>query len=102
MSQGHVDSKPQLLAGHTGVVRCLLLAEQEGLGAEGRSKTGGSGRSVLLFGRFGPPAVGRPPGGGSLGGRRRRRGERAPAAPWRPLNPPSPTPPPPQLPPPYD
>ena len=50
VSQGHVDSKPQLLAGHTGVVRCLLLAEQEGIGLEGSLLfSGGSDRTIRMW-----------------------------------------------------
>lgn len=33
--QGNVDSKPMILPGHTGLVRCLLVARQDGLGSEG-------------------------------------------------------------------
>ena len=50
VAQGHVDSRPQLWAGHTGVVRCLLLAEQEGLGLEGHLLfSGGSDRTIRVW-----------------------------------------------------
>lgn len=50
VAQGHVDSRPQLLAGHTGAVTCLLLAEQEGLGLEGHLLlSGGADRTIRVW-----------------------------------------------------
>ena len=50
ISQGHVDSRPQLWAGHAGVVRCLLLVEQEGLGQDGHLLfSGGSDRTIRVW-----------------------------------------------------
>ncbi|KAL3903639.1 MAG: hypothetical protein SGPRY_011596 [Prymnesium sp.] len=47
---GHVDSKPQLLEGHTGKVLCLVLAQQEGMGQEGYLLfSGGADRTVRVW-----------------------------------------------------
>ncbi|KAL1521836.1 hypothetical protein AB1Y20_021487 [Prymnesium parvum] len=47
---GHVDSKPQLLEGHTGKVICLVLAQQEDMGQEGYLLfSGGADRTVRVW-----------------------------------------------------
>lgn len=45
-----VDSKPQIMAGHSGTVKCLLLAKAEGLGQEGYLLFSGSAdRTVRVW-----------------------------------------------------
>ena len=45
-----IDSKPLLLEGHSGLVRCMLLVRQEGLGQEGYLLfSGGADRTVRVW-----------------------------------------------------
>ena len=45
-----IDSKPLILEGHSGLVRCLLLVRQEGLGQEGYLLfSGGADRTVRVW-----------------------------------------------------
>ena len=51
-SQGveQIDSKPFILDGHSGLVRCLLLVKQEGLGQDGYLLfSGGADRTVRMW-----------------------------------------------------
>ena len=51
-SQGveQIDSKPLILEGHSGLVRCLLLVRQEGLGQDGYLLfSGGADRTVRVW-----------------------------------------------------